>query len=558
MKNSFKNAGLAIVMALGFSQLSNANVTIDCESGNRGIEQAACWGFGVTGYYNLATLLISGKDVNIVRNTPGTPPSMISLDANTPATSEVATVEVPNFDEKKPEQVVYLSQYFDATYLSLHAELTALITQREALKNPKEEFALYTPIKDFIGQTEVKESNLSSNPEIIMAIDHRKKFGQITEGQPMPEWFNKKAELLAKKFAFFYASHKKLEDFGMDMDYLTMPSSIDLSLITPDDLLRFPILQSLKEYDELLSKYPGVSTVGKLGRELKIDGVELYNLWKELTKQGVVKDYEWRQETNQIKNSAQLTNLDDKTSINDFLISHPNYSYVDGTLTVTGKMTYSELTELKVIFTSEVEKTALNEVMQRSQDQLITKISKKWLEISTDVNVKRLVGKLDLSDNFNKDQKELLIAYLETLSKGKKMDDSFLSVYVRQRMVYKSQALFHCYKQGSYDAISLASELLDDATTFKSEFETKFKEWIQQYDNFEEVALGIINKFQVAKEEDMSFRLTFTDDLLKKKIKDFKGDNIPVGQEFLFRLLEENNNLPPEVVKAAAYEVIYK
>jgi hypothetical protein len=48
MKNSFKNTGLAIVMALGFSQLSNANVTLDCESGNRGIEQAAYWGFGVT------------------------------------------------------------------------------------------------------------------------------------------------------------------------------------------------------------------------------------------------------------------------------------------------------------------------------------------------------------------------------------------------------------------------------------------------------------------------------------------------------------------------------
>ena len=61
MKNILKNTGIALLMVFGVAQIANAQVTLDCESGNRGIEQAACWGFGATSYNNTAGLLISGK-----------------------------------------------------------------------------------------------------------------------------------------------------------------------------------------------------------------------------------------------------------------------------------------------------------------------------------------------------------------------------------------------------------------------------------------------------------------------------------------------------------------
>jgi LruC domain-containing protein len=66
MKN-FKRS-LILPMAISFLMLAGTNikaqVTLDCESGNRAIEQGNCWGFGATGYASIASypsLVITGS-----------------------------------------------------------------------------------------------------------------------------------------------------------------------------------------------------------------------------------------------------------------------------------------------------------------------------------------------------------------------------------------------------------------------------------------------------------------------------------------------------------------
>jgi hypothetical protein len=52
--------------------------------------------------------------------------------------------------------------------------------------------------------------------------------------------------------------------------------------------------------------------------------------------------------------TAQLNNPYIEKSLNAFLTAHTNYTFKDGMLTVTGKMTYEELIALKAIFTSDL------------------------------------------------------------------------------------------------------------------------------------------------------------------------------------------------------------
>ena len=58
MKNFITKSGIVLLIGLLFSFNSKAQLTLTCESGNRAVEQAACWGFGATSYST--TLAISG------------------------------------------------------------------------------------------------------------------------------------------------------------------------------------------------------------------------------------------------------------------------------------------------------------------------------------------------------------------------------------------------------------------------------------------------------------------------------------------------------------------
>ena len=58
MKNLFK---LLMILALLATTYAKAQVTLDCESGNRTIEQGNCWGFGAVSYTNTSGLVISGS-----------------------------------------------------------------------------------------------------------------------------------------------------------------------------------------------------------------------------------------------------------------------------------------------------------------------------------------------------------------------------------------------------------------------------------------------------------------------------------------------------------------
>ena len=51
---------LSVLITLVSFSKSMAQVTLNCESGNRAIEQGNCWGFGATSYSNTASLVISG------------------------------------------------------------------------------------------------------------------------------------------------------------------------------------------------------------------------------------------------------------------------------------------------------------------------------------------------------------------------------------------------------------------------------------------------------------------------------------------------------------------
>jgi len=488
MKNSFKNAGLAIVMALGFSQFSNANVTLDCESGNRGIEQAACWGFGVTGYYNLATLLIPGKDVNIVRNTSGTPPNMILPDANTPATSKVAAVEaVTNSTTEKFD----INKYFSTNYLDLEEEFMELINIYSLLSTSIEiKNALYPSINDWIGTKQTYQSfsklagNKYSSPEMQefiqkVKVERLNHGGPFLEGQTMPVWFIQKVELLVKKFVFFYASHINLEDFGMDMDYLSFPS-LENAIITDEKLLTLidqpPVLRQLVHYDNLLKKYNGVATVGKLGRVLNLKGVELYNLWKGLTEAGLVADFEW-------------------------------------------------------------EKTGT------SGEQVIYK-SNKWLEIPEETDINKLVTKLADDKTISEELVIPLTDYLLTLQKGIKKDSIFITRYKLASLVYKNEALSE-YVLSGYDVFTtLGSE--DEATKGSQANIQKFindiaDELNKEYNKVVDEILEKIRIFQLNNKVNKFSDLEFFKPYLDRIQSEFEGE-LPLGQEFLFRVLQTIDN----------------
>jgi len=165
-------------------------------------------------------------------------------------------------------------------------------------------------LKGYLGKPKNRETHwaasqaMLNHPEVKQVLAFAKRDGLWTmpNGKvgvriDIPYGIDKELELVAKQYVYFYASHKYLDDYGMDIDYLTFPV-IDVPL-TKEEIgpyLSFPIVTSLYNYDQLFDTYDGVSTMGRLGRKLGIDGVELYNVWKQLKASGNVANMKWSAE----------------------------------------------------------------------------------------------------------------------------------------------------------------------------------------------------------------------------------------------------------------------
>lgn len=61
MKNFITKSGIVLLIGLLFSFNTKAQLTLTCESGNRAVEQAACWAFGSNTYTNVSASLITGN-----------------------------------------------------------------------------------------------------------------------------------------------------------------------------------------------------------------------------------------------------------------------------------------------------------------------------------------------------------------------------------------------------------------------------------------------------------------------------------------------------------------
>ena len=438
-------------------------------------------------------------DVNIARNSLINPPNvfLIQTDNNIEKLATTAVAKAEAIKPVKPEYVVNISNNFKTSFIDLEEETVQAYNQLIVFTRELKDAGafLLPPLKFMMEKEQTIESyitlgeTMNSKPEIQEAHKYVKENGLHKEGQPMPVWYSEKIEQLAKKFVFFYSSHEKLEDSGMDMDYLTIPS-LEHVIITDEQILKvgysntdFVIM--LSKYDMLLSEYSGVGTVGTLGRQLNIKGVELYNLWKALIKEGVVTDYTWKK-------------TDD-----------------------SGKV--------------------------------IDKNIHKWLEIKPNTDLKALVAKLGLLPNIAKK----LENYLLTLSKGNKADSNFIKKYEELKSDYANNVLNDNYLLKGFEVFT-ALGMENDQKNYDKFFVPKADEWVKEYNKFEETSIGMIERFQVENKEDMSLRIFFIEHYLKRIKSDFQDKNIPVGQEFLFRLLEENDNLPQEKKSAAAYEIKYK
>ncbi len=231
---------------------------------------------------------ISNSDLKLFVTNPITPPSEI-------IPNRITRIEA--LKTNKPEMVVDISKYFQTSYPDLEENYVMLFNERAIMVLP--EFLIVVPMRSMLGNPKTKEEYnkmiklVSQRPEILEGYSYREMNGVVSPLN-IPKDLAKNIELLSKSHLFFYASHKDLEDYGMDMDYLTTPMidhNSEGKEIEHLGYLNYPYLIQLAQYDKFLLEYTGVSTIGKLGRDLGLKGIPLYELWNELTKAGVVSDY---------------------------------------------------------------------------------------------------------------------------------------------------------------------------------------------------------------------------------------------------------------------------
>lgn len=422
---------------------------------------------------------------------PIAPPTMILAEANTARAENVQSVS--ETQSAKPEFVINISEYFQTSFLDLEEQVTNNLNQGVVLSVFDEEDiarldALVIPLRFFIGKEKsVRQQirlsqELSKEPFIQKALRYRQEHGRLAPGE-FPEWLVESMQMNAKRVLFKMMAMMDNYDYGLDVDYLSLPM-IDGGMFR-DELTRsyeslFFILQETYKYDQLFYDYSGVATRGRLGRQLGIDGVELYNMWRELDKKGLVAEHE---------------------------MAHIN-----------------------------------------AQGNESTKNVKIWLEIPAGINVRQLVNSLDVSQNI----KNKLESYLLSLQRGKRRDNNFIRRYEELRQGYRE-------KLHSEYSIRVRSLMLDVTTRSQEDFNrfhARVDEWVREYRGFEKSLFeGIQDLYLV----DDFFEMAY--DFLIKRLETQKerfNGNIPLGQEFLFRLLEFSDNLPEWIYDISIYDIKYK
>jgi len=436
-----------------------------------------------------STEFIPNPDVKVSMSTNAIAPRVIVANAVTP---------VDVVKPVKPEFVMDISKYFKTTFLDLEEEHITILTQR-AMLLPR--FSLGAKTVPTLRLLQGKPKSLDVlakqatqftemiKDEMAVAFKYKEEHGPYPEDRPSPEWIKQNAELIAKKYVFYYASHKLKEDFGMDMDYLTMPI-IDHDVVTDKQMLgagytNYPLTIHLAKYDDLLNEYTGVSTIGRLGKELKIDGVELYKLWKKMDKAGIVTDYKW---------------------------------------------------ELKDDYGNVTAKT-----------------SNKWLEVASNVNVKKLVAGLNVSSAYN----DNLVNYLTSLQNGKKRDDSFIKKYEDLKISYRDKVLVDNYLVMGFRTLNVA-DMPCSTKSYRENYMPKVRDWMKEYSDFERfLNVGVKGLNTTTSESVVSnIHNKFTKAIEFKK-EDFGGE-VPLGQEFLFKLFETHDSVSEAEKYNSIYEIKYK
>ena len=421
---------------------------------------------------------VQNPDVTVsVSTNPITPPNMIVAKA-TQETNKVDKAEAVK--AVKSELVMDISKYLKTTFLDLEEDYIVLQNQRaQLLPGYSREDAHALPSLRFLqGKPKNFDSYSKAGHELTAMIKdkmeesfkYKDKYGAFPEGQPVPEWIKQNAATLAKKLVYYYSSHRNMEDFGMDIDYLTMPI-IEHNVVTDKFLWKigyteYSITTCLAKYDDLLKEYTGVGTVGKLGRELKLDGVELYNLWKKLDKAGIVADYNW---------------------------------------------------ELKDDY-----------------GKVVTdKTSNKWLEIANSINVKDLVASLNVSPSYS----DKLVNYFISLQNGKKRDDSFIKKYEELKVKYRDEVIVGNYYVSGFRAMGFS--MPNSQESFINNYGPMASKWIKEYRNFEKEVLANTVHLFFDDEESVSISKKEFFETLEKQKKLLDSESLPLGQEFLFQILEK-------------------
>jgi hypothetical protein len=447
---------------------------------------------------------VANPDVKVVITDPITPPGMILAQANTGTsgagqanrTAEASNVEaVAEVTPAKPEFVIDISKYFQTSFLDLEEEATSNFNQLMILHYMDEERikgldALIIPVRLFLGKEKtIFESirlskELAREPQYQRALRHRQEHGKVELGE-FPEWLVESHLRNSKRTVFKMIAMLDNHDYGLDVDYLSLPMIDDgvlCSKLSKNIHISFFILQETYKYDQLLNEYSGVATRGRLGRQLGVDGVELYNLWRELDQKGIITEHE---------------------------MNHKDF-----------------------------------------QGKENTKKFKMWLEVASDINIKQLVVSLNVSENI----RGKLENYLLGLQRGKKRDEGFIRRYEGLRNVYRERV------QQSY-SIEIDGLFLNVTERTQEDIErynATMNEWVREYRDFDSFLRLYLRRLTLgANERQVSvFNDRFIKTLETGKEK-FKGE-IPLGQEYLFLLLENNERDTGERIDRSIYDIKFR
>ncbi|MDD4527363.1 MAG: hypothetical protein PHF25_04920 [Candidatus Margulisbacteria bacterium] len=459
---------------------------------------------------------VQNPDIKISMSTNAiTPPGMIVANAVTP---------VDVVKPVKPELEVEISKYFQESFLGLEYEFIRINAQNyysftiDDIKNT----GAIPPLKvqlesnDLVSEyPSLVKSVVQNDAEFKKLIEFamqnkvnnpRYDYEKLVPGPDgkvaLPEWLAKGLETVAKKYVYFYASHKHLNDFGMDMDYLSMPIIKYVKYNTKQMYAGFNhynITFFLSDYEKFLNKYDGVGTIGSLGKALSsngdkyelINGVELYGIWSQLKSAGLVENYKWED-------------------------------------------------------TQENGKKVINETA-------------KWLQIPSDMNVRNFVAGLKTSPKYE----AKLILYLKKLQKGKQKsgfltESAFAADFAVLRSAYCTEVLVKDYLVGGFkaDAVGYGIDGYKQ-DNYRNYYRPKVDEWMKEYYSFEADILKNTAHLFFDDEKSVSNSKKEFFETLENKKQLFDGKRLPLGQEFLFLILDKADEAS-SFLDDALYDIKFK